>query len=239
MIMKINDRNMKDILDELSKVVSDAIGLENIVGYYTKKTYSFKSDVLTITLSYHEDPQREYYDLKQIKSDAYNAAQSIFGVFALQDYKEQVDVTKDEMYVNIIFKFTVDELEKVKVVYDRLFTEGSSKLLTYSQFINESSKNGVELGNYEFAYRCDEEENADELMEITHYDEFANNDYSIQDDYFGSTVKIVNTDEMLPHLFGNKPEESEIEYCALNTVLNIAFILDKSGYHWIYELLTN
>ena len=84
--MEINDRNMKDILDELSKVVSDAIGLENIIGYYTKKTYSFKSDVLTITLSYHEDPQQEHYDLKQIKSDAYNAAQNIFGVFALQDY---------------------------------------------------------------------------------------------------------------------------------------------------------
>lgn len=108
-------------------------------------------------------------------------------------------------------------------------------LKTYNQFINESSMSGTNLGKYEFAYRCDEEEDADELMAITHYDEFANNEYCIQDDYFGSTVVIVDTNEMLQHLFGNKPEKSEIEYCALNTSLNIAFILDKSGYHWIYK----
>lgn len=34
--MEINDRNMKDILGELSKVVSDAIGLENIIGFINK-----------------------------------------------------------------------------------------------------------------------------------------------------------------------------------------------------------
>lgn len=77
---------------------------------------------------------------------------------------------------------------------------------------------------------------ADELMEITHFDEYADNEYCISDEYLDSgTIEIIPTEDALRMTFGPKPKESEIEFCAINHKMNMLFIYTSDDIHWIYE----
>lgn len=91
--------------------------------------------------------------------------------------------------------------------------------------------------HYYYIGKCTQME-ADEVQEITHWDEGAEtNNYCIQDEYWeGGTFEIVPIENFLEAIEGEyhiKP--NQIVYCALNLDMNILFCYSKRGIHYFYE----
>ena len=96
---------------------------------------------------------------------------------------------------------------------------------------------GYPIRHYSYYNRCSDMD-AEEVQEITHWDEYAEtNDYAIQDDYWNSGYFLpVPIDDFLNMVQGEyHPNPNQIEYCMLNQHMDILFCLTKKGIHYFYE----
>jgi len=86
-----------------------------------------------------------------------------------------------------------------------------------------------------FHSKCNEYDDGNEVQQMTHWDEWANNDYNIDDEYLeDGTIKIIPTEKFLKVVGEDEPKPENIEYCALNTDENLLFAYDTDGIHWFY-----
>lgn len=94
----------------------------------------------------------------------------------------------------------------------------------------------AEENKYYFHNKCNDYEDGNEVQEITHWDEWANNQYYIQDDYFNDkTIEIIPIEKALKMIGENEPKPKNIDYTAINHDLDILWLYDTNGIHWFYR----
>lgn len=88
---------------------------------------------------------------------------------------------------------------------------------------------------YYFINKCSDYEDGMEVQEITHWDDFASNQYSIDDDYFNDkTIEVIPTKQALKMISKTCATPKNIEYAAINHDLDILWLYDTNGIHWFY-----
>ena len=94
-------------------------------------------------------------------------------------------------------------------------------------------------GFYSYSFKCNDTDDASYIQNITHWDEWGENEYSI-DDYFleDGTIKILSKEEFedLTDGFNMKSlTKSPVEYYAINTDLDIVFAYCSNDIHYFFE----
>lgn len=119
-------------------------------------------------------------------------------------------------------------MKNIDVVIRKVLNEYLKKNV---RMVNENNH----LKNHYMFYNMCTDMDADEVQEITRWDEYSNNDYAIQDDYFNDGIYIIPTNEFLDLIKREyQPSIDEIDYCVYNEIMDILFCLTKKGIHYFY-----
>lgn len=89
--------------------------------------------------------------------------------------------------------------------------------------------------NYFFWNKCTDFDDGNEVQEITHWDEYANNEYAIDDDYLNEKIiEIISKEEFEDLIAVGEYAPVSAEYYAINHHADIVWAYDINGIHWFY-----
>lgn len=134
-------------------------------------------------------------------------------------------ITKNELK-QMINEAVVSALKRNgRPLYENDNTEG----------LSEDDLKDISSDHYCYYNKCNRME-AEEVQEITHWDEDAENEYAIQDDYYNDEVFVLPTEVFLRCTNGEYcPSIKSIDYCGYNSRLDMVFCYSKRGIHYFYN----
>ena len=111
----------------------------------------------------------------------------------------------------------------------RIIEESIKRILTENSDIN------FRKSNYTFYDTCVNMD-VEDLQNITHFDEYADNDYCIGDEYYNTDVFVIPYEDFISLVGANQPQPSkdEISYCGYNIYEDVLFAYTNDDIHWIY-----